>query len=77
MPRFFLNVRDGDHLARDAEGIEAANLEAARAEALAGTRGVLVDEMKNGQVQDNRQCEITDEAGQVLAIFPLMDTFKR
>jgi len=76
MPQFFLNVRDGDHLTRDVEGIEAANLEAARAEALAAARDVLGDELKNDQVQDNRQYEITDEAGQVVATIPLMDALK-
>jgi hypothetical protein len=27
MPRFFLNVRDGNYLTRDVEGIEVADLE--------------------------------------------------
>ena len=76
MPTFFLNVRDGDYLTRDVEGTEFADLEAARAEALAAARDVLGDEMKNDQVQDTRQYEITDEAGQVLATIPLMDALK-
>jgi hypothetical protein len=76
MPQFFLNVRDGDYLTRDVEGIEVANLEVARAEALAAARDVLGDEVKYGRVQDNRQYEITDEAGQVLATIPLMDALK-
>jgi hypothetical protein len=62
-----------DYLARDVEGIEAANLEAARVEALAAAREVLGDAIKAGQGQDNRQYEITDEAGQVLAVVPLTD----
>jgi hypothetical protein len=73
MPHFFLNFWDGDYLARDVEGIEAANLEAARVEALAAAREVLGDAIKAGQGQDNRQYEITDEAGQVLAVVPLTD----
>ena len=77
MPNFFLNVRDGDHLTRDVEGTEFADLAAARAEALAAARDVLGDEIKNDQVQDNRQYEITDEAGRVLATVPLMDALKR
>ena len=77
MPNFFLNVRDGDHLTRDVEGTEFADLAAARAEALTAARDVLGDEIKNDQVQDNRQYEITDEAGQVLATVPLMDALKR
>jgi hypothetical protein len=76
MPLFFLNVRDGASLIRDPEGSEFADLETARAEALAAARDVLGDELKNDQVQDNRQYEITDEAGQVLATIPLMDALK-
>jgi hypothetical protein len=76
MPRFFLNVRDGDFLARDVEGIEAANLNAARAEALAAARDLVGDGIKNDQVQDKRLYEIADEAGRVLATVPLMDALK-
>jgi hypothetical protein len=76
MPLFFLNVRDGDFVVRDPEGTEFANLEAARVEALAAAREVLGDAIKTGQGQDNRQYEITDEAGQVLATVPLMDALK-
>jgi len=76
MPLFFMNVRDGDHLTRDVEGIAAANLDAARAEALAAARDLIGDGIKNDQVQDSRLYEITDEAGQVLATIPLMDALK-
>jgi hypothetical protein len=76
MPLFFLNVRDGASLVRDPEGSEFADLEAARAEALASARDLVGDNLKNDQVQDNRQYEITDEAGQVLATVPLMDALK-
>jgi hypothetical protein len=61
---------------RNPEGTEFADLEAARVEALAAARDVLGDVIKNDQVQDNRQYEITDEAGQVLAVVPLMDALK-
>jgi hypothetical protein len=63
-------------LVRDPEGSEFADLEAACAEALAGARDLIGDNLKNDQVQDNRQYEITDEAGQVLATVPLMDALK-
>jgi hypothetical protein len=73
MPRFFVNVRDGDYLTRDVEGIEVADLEAARVDALAAAREILAEAIKAGRGQDNRQYEITDEAGQVLALVPLTD----
>ena len=68
--------RDGEFLTRDPEGTEFADLETARAEALGAARDVLGDGIKNDQVQDNRQYEITDEAGQVVATVPLMDALK-
>ena len=76
MPRFFLNVRDGEFLARDPEGTEFADLEAACVEVLAAARDMLGDAIKNDQVQDNRHYEITDNAGRVLATVPLMDALK-
>jgi phage host-nuclease inhibitor protein Gam len=56
--------------------ISRTDSEAARVEALAAAREVLGDAIKAGQGQDNRQYEITDEAGQVLATIPLMDALK-
>lgn len=76
MPRFFLNIRDGDFLAEDPEGSVFADLDAARAEVLAGARDVLGDAIKNDRVQDPRLYEITDETGQVVATVPLMDALK-
>jgi len=72
MPLFFLNIRNADCLTRDVEGAEFANLEAARVEALAAAQETLGDTIKAGQGQD-WQYEITDEAGQVLAVVPLTD----
>ena len=41
IPRFLLNVRDGNYLAKDVEGTDFPNLEAARAEALAAARQLI------------------------------------
>ncbi|MFC7478593.1 DUF6894 family protein [Dankookia sp. GCM10030260] len=72
MPRFFLNFRDGDYLAKDVEGIEVADLEAAHVKALAAARKTLGNAIKAGQSQNGRY-EITDEAGEVHAVVPLTD----
>ena len=61
MPRFFLNIRDGNTLFADPEGTEFPDLEAAHHEALAAARSVVWDNFKHGQLQDNRQYEITDQ----------------
>lgn len=76
MPRFFLNTRDGDFLMKDPEGTDFDGLDAARAEALAAARDFLGDSIKNDQVQDAREYEITDEAGQIMATVPFMDALK-
>lgn len=76
MPRFFFNVRVGDFLGKDPEGIVFADLDTARAEALTAARDMLGEAIKNDQVEDPRQYEITDEAGQVMATVLLMDALK-
>jgi hypothetical protein len=53
--------------------ISRADSEAARVEALAAAREISAEAIKAGRGQDNRQYEITGEAGQVLALVPLTD----
>jgi hypothetical protein len=67
MPRFFLNVRDGDFLIVDPEGSDLADLAAAHSEALASARELLADALKSNRVLSISQIEITDEVGQILA----------
>lgn len=70
MPRFFFHIRDGDELIEDPDGSVLRDLEAARAEAIAGARAVLAAKVLAGQVIDGQKFEITDESGNVLELIP-------
>ena len=48
MPRYYLHIQQGDQLLQDPDGIECPNLEAARAEAVAGIRDILAEAIKRG-----------------------------
>lgn len=73
VPRFFFNIRDGGQTFCDPEGTELATLDAARHEALMDARWILAEELRTGRVTLERQLEITDEAGQVLATVHVRD----
>ena len=70
MPRFFFHIRDGDEFIEDPDGSVLRDLEAARAEAIAGARAVLAAKVLAGQVIDGQKFEITDESGNVLELMP-------
>ena len=74
MPRFFFHVRDtnGD-VSRDSEGQDLPSLEAARQEALNSNREMLGERLLHGGDVE-RQIEIADEEGKVLAVVNVRDT---
>ena len=63
MPRYFLHIRDGDELIPDEEGTELPDLDAAKAEAIAGARDILAEKLRSGERLDGEVIEIADEAG--------------
>ena len=63
MPRYYFNIREGQELDEDEEGVELPDLETARAEAQA-TVEELRDEL--GAEGETIQLEITDEEGRRL-----------
>lgn len=76
MPHYYLHIRDGDEQIEDPEGSDLPNLDAARAEALAGARTILAEKVKAGELINGQRFEITDEAGTVLAVLPLKSALK-
>ena len=60
----------------DPDGSDLPDLEAARAEALAGARDILAEKLRTGKVLDGQRIEIVDEANAVRAIVPLKDAMK-
>jgi hypothetical protein len=66
MPQFHLNVFN-DIDAVDEEGIDRANLEAAKSEAIVGARDMIANLIRYGKpVHRTHRIEITDKSGNLL-----------
>jgi hypothetical protein len=61
--RFYLHVKDHDHLAEDPEGVEFADLASAHAQAVAGGREILAERLLTGQPLDGLRIVICDKEG--------------
>jgi len=77
MPRFFINIRDGDRLIEDEEGSVLPDVEAACREAVLAARDILSSKLRAGEEVNGQIFEITDENNIVRATFPLRDVLKR
>jgi hypothetical protein len=74
MPRYYRHLQQGDQLIHDSDGIELADLEAARADALEGIRDILAEAIRRGNdVPLDDAIVITDEAGQELMTVPFIE----
>jgi hypothetical protein len=73
MPRFFFHVREGADVSQDIEGQELPDVEAARREAISTNREMLGERLLHGGSLNQRQIEIADETGQVVAIVTAQD----
>jgi hypothetical protein len=62
VPRFFFHFFD-DAVIRDDEGIELADAEAARREAVAGARSMMCDQLTAGRLSLHHRIEVRDEQG--------------
>ena len=73
MPRFYMNVRDGNMFIKDKHGAIFADVETVRQEALILARDVLHDIFMYNGGQIKIQYEITDESGRLVAMIPFRD----
>lgn len=73
MPRYYFHVREGAELARDTEGQELPNVEAARQEALNANREIIGERLLHGGSLNHRQIEIADETGHIVDVIPAKD----
>ncbi len=73
MMRYFFNIRDGDQLIRDDEGMRCEDMEAARFEARCSARDLIAQEIAGGRLPDGRKIEITDGDGAVMETVTLRD----
>ena len=71
MPKFFMNVRNGNELVEDCEGQEFTSVDAAREEAIHAAREMISGWVLRGEIVDCRQIEILDTAGTTVAIVPV------
>ena len=75
MTRFFFHIREnGTDVSRDIEGQDFTDLEEARHEALNSSREMIGEKILHGGSLNNRQIEISDEKGEVLAVVSAQDT---
>jgi hypothetical protein len=76
MPRFYLHIHNSNGKTVDEEGQEVADVEAARATAIAGIRSVLADEILRGSLDLRGRIEIEDEAGAVRAVVAFSEALR-
>ena len=75
MTRFFFHVREGgDDVSRDTEGQDFPDLEAARCEAMSASREIIGEKILHGGSINNRQIEISNDKGDILAVVNAQDT---
>ena len=66
MPKYFLNIRDGEAFVPDEEGRYFPDLDHAIEEARQSARELLADQLRAGQKLDGQRIEIVDDRGRVL-----------
>ena len=62
MPHYYFQIRDGDDLIRDDEGIELPDLSAARREAVLSARDIVSDAIGTAEPWDHAAIEIWEGA---------------
>jgi hypothetical protein len=69
VPRFFFHLYD-DIIARDDEGIDLADLEAARRAAISSARAMICDQVAKGHINLGHRLEVEDETGERVLVLP-------
>jgi hypothetical protein len=73
VPRFYFNIITAGGPLIDFEGTELADLEQARAEAIADARALMSTAMIDGYTIFGRSIEIRNEAGDLLLVLPFTE----
>ena len=74
MPHYFFDIRRHNSFIPDTEGSDLPDLAAAQREAQVSLQQLLADSLRGSDPIDIQQIEITDAAGQILAVVQLEDT---
>jgi hypothetical protein len=76
MARYYFNVRRGNDLISDPEGIEFGAVDDAREEAKQAARDILADRVKHGELVDDGEFEIIDERGVKILTVPFRSVLR-
>jgi hypothetical protein len=74
VPRFYLDVLDGDQVITDLEGIDFADRETAVAEAARGARDLVASGIRQNEDVSGQSFIIRDGTGAVVATIPFRAT---
>ena len=74
VPRFYLDVLDGDQVLPDPEGIDFADLQTALAEVAKGARDLVASGIRQNQDVSGQSFMIRDETGAVAATIRFRET---
>ena len=76
MSRFYFNIRDGETLIADLEGVEMPSAKDALEEATQAARDLLANKVRNGDVIDGQQFEVLDELHMPIFTLPFKDVLR-
>lgn len=76
MPRFYFNVRDGDTVITDQEGIELAGKSDAAEEAMQAARDLLADQLKHGARLESKSFEVVNDTGETVLTLPFRSVLR-
>jgi hypothetical protein len=77
MPRFFINFRNGDHVAVDDEGIDVGDIEAARKIAMLSARELIGEAIKHGGSTLPDAVIVCDESGSSLLTLSIAEILSK
>jgi hypothetical protein len=70
MPRYFFNIRDGDKLVHDLEGIDVDDLSAVQNEAMTSAKEIIAEALLSGRPAPlAHSFEVLDENGRLILEF--------
>jgi hypothetical protein len=76
MPHYYFHIFDRGKVIPDEDGMQLANLAAARIEANLSAAGMLDDALDEGNDISHQIIEVTDSTGHVFALVALLDWSK-
>jgi hypothetical protein len=77
MPRFFVHIKERDHLLLDEDGVDLPTVEDARAQALGAARQLWTDAIRGGTDVDVDGFVITDETGREVVTVPIEEALPK